>query len=402
MRILYLTSSGQLGGAERVLLDLAAALRRSHPEWALHLAAVEPGPFVSAARDIGVAASVLPLPRTLADLGESGSSPGRVALRLAGAAWPLRRYLAGLREHIASVGADIVHSHGLKTHVLAALTHVPGARVVWHVHDYIGQRKVTARLLRQLAGRADLAIANSASVGADVANVCRGRLPVKTVLNGVDVDALSPEGPHLDLDAASGLPPAPPGTVRIGLVATFARWKGHATFLEAVARVPRDVPVRAYIVGGPVYQTSGSQFTLEELTAASARLGLAGRVGFTGFQSDRAAAMRALDVVVHASTAPEPFGLVIAEAMSVGRAVITTAVGGAAELVQPDVDAVIARPGDADDLARMLAQLAASPNRRLELGRAARTTAIARFSRTRFAAEIANAYLQVAAKVQAA
>src|SRR4029079_145071 len=103
MRILYLSSSGHLGGAERVLLDLAATLRRSHPAWELHLAAVEPGPLVSAAHDIGVAATVLPLPQALADLGESGASAGRVAWRLAGAALPFRGYVASVRRHIAAI-----------------------------------------------------------------------------------------------------------------------------------------------------------------------------------------------------------------------------------------------------------------------------------------------------------
>jgi glycosyltransferase involved in cell wall biosynthesis len=134
----------------------------------------------------------------------------------------------------------------------------------------------------------------------------------------------------------------------------------------------------------------------------SARLGLTGRVGFTGFQADRAAVMRALDVVVHASTDPEPFGLVIAEGMSTGRPVVTTGQGGAAELVQPEVDGVLARPGDPIDLARVLVRLATNPTLRLELGRAARTTAVARFSRARFASEMADAYLQVAARVEAA
>jgi len=186
MRILYLSSSGQLGGAERVLLDLTASLRRSHPAWELHLAAVEPGPLVSAAHDIGVAATVLPLPQALADLGESGASPGRVALRLAGAVLPLRGYVAALRRHMAAITPSIVHSHGLKTHVVSALA-AGDAPLVWHLHDYVGARRVPAALLRRLSGRAAMAIANSASVAADFTAACGDRVPVTTVLNGVDV-----------------------------------------------------------------------------------------------------------------------------------------------------------------------------------------------------------------------
>src|SRR5262249_53996443 len=156
---------------------------------------------------------------------------------------------------------------------------------------------------------------NSNCVARDLQTLSGKRLRVRLILNGIDLANYSPDGPRLDLDALSKLPPAPAGTIRIGLVATMARWKGHRVFLQALAALPANAPVRAYIVGGPVYETDGSQFAIDELRRTAACLGLDDRVGFTGYLQDTAAAMRALDVVVHASTDPEPFGLVIAEAM---------------------------------------------------------------------------------------
>ena len=98
--------------------------------------------------------------------------------------------------------------------------------------------------------------------------------------------------------------------------------------------------------------------------------------------------MRALDVVVHASTRPEPFGLVIAEAMACGRAVITSGTGGAGELVRDGVDAVTHRPGDAVDLASRIERLAADAALRARLGRAARDTAERRFDAARLARRV--------------
>ena len=132
-----------------------------------------------------------------------------------------------------------------------------------------------------------------------------------------------------NLDALAGLPPAAEGTVRVGLIATFSRWKGHDTFLRAVASLPASVRIRPYIVGGALYDTDGSQYSAIELRRLAATYGLADRVGFTGFVESADQAMRALDIVVHASTSPEPFGLVIAEAMACGRALVTSATGGA-------------------------------------------------------------------------
>jgi glycosyltransferase involved in cell wall biosynthesis len=111
----------------------------------------------------------------------------------------------------------------------------------------------------------------------------------------------------------------------------------------------------------------------------------------TGFV-DAAPAMRALDVVVHASTEAEPFGLVIAEAMACGRAVITTGHGGAAELVEDGHDALVAPPGDALRLAEAIAALADKPVLRAWIGERARLSAVNRFAPEKMAAEVVRVF----------
>ena len=180
--------------------------------------------------------------------------------------------------------------------------------------------------------------------------------------------------------------------MRIGLVATFARWKGHEVFLRAIARLAHTVPCRAYVIGDALYQTDGSQYQRHELEQMSAALGLARRTGFTGFVLRSDAALRALDIVVHASTGPEPFGLAIAEAMACGRAVIVSQAGGARELVTAGVDALVHTPGDVDELADRLATLSADAALRARLGAAARATAEQRFALDRLARELVPVY----------
>ena len=155
---------------------------------------------------------------------------------------------------------------------------------------------------------------------------------VHVVPNSVDLDVFSPTGGRLDLDRLAGLPPAAAHETRVGLVATYGRWKGHEVFLDALRRVASRRPIRGYIIGGPIYDTSNSQFSRHDLQTMIDSRELGGCVGLTG-RVESAPAMRALDIIVHASTAPEPFGLAIAEAMACGKAVITTGFGGAAELI---------------------------------------------------------------------
>lgn len=401
MKLVFLNPSAQLGGAEAALYELLSALRTAHPAWSLGLVVAAEGPLVERVRALGMPVTVLPFPSSLARLGDWSLGRGltarlRMAMALAAAAGPAAQYAWRLRRLVGREHPDVVHANGLKMHVLGAWTRPRESALLWHVHDYVSRRPLAARLLRQRARDCAAIVANSHSVAADAGRAIGPGPTVHAVLNAVDLSRFSPSGPTADLDALAGLPPASAGVVRVGLVATFARWKGHRTFLEALARLPQSLAVRGYIIGGPVYDTAGSQVSLDELRAEAAALGLGSRVGFTGFVPEAAQAMRALDVVVHASTEPEPFGLVIAEGMACARAVVVSHAGGAAEITTPGVDALAYEPGDADQLAERMRLLAADAALRAQLGQAGRRTAERVFDRQRLAADMTPLYERIA------
>jgi glycosyltransferase involved in cell wall biosynthesis len=170
----------------------------------------------------------------------------------------------------------------------------------------------------------------------------------------------------------------------------MARWKGHEVFLRAIAELPAPLRsrVRAYVIGGAIYGTRGSQLSVDELRASGERLGVSDCVGFTGFVDDVAPAIRSLDIVVHASTEPEPFGLAIIEAMACGKPVIVSAAGGAAEIAELCGGAILHPPGDSRALAGCIERLASNPSERASLGAAGRASAERSFRRTRLADEI--------------
>lgn len=398
--LVCLTTSGALGGAETSLLTLLGALRAIEPAWQMTVVAPADGPLLARCREAGVRVVTLPFPAALAAFGESGAvgrnagiaGHARAVLGIVTTATVLWPYLHRLRKELRRAGATIVHSNGIKAHVVASLTLPPGARLVWHLHEYVRSRPGTARLLRRLSSRPAAIVVNSDSVGDDVRSAFGAAQSLRRVHNAVDTSVFSPDGDALDLAALSGRH-GDAGLVRIGLVATFGRWKGHEVFLEAIARLSASHCVRAYVIGGAVYQTAGSQYSRKELEARAAALGISDVVGFTGHIHDVPAALRALDIVVHASTNPEPFGMVIAEAMAAGRAVVAVRAGGARELFEDGVDALGHRMGDADDLARQLRRLVEDTTLRESLGRAARATAIRRFSAGRMAAEFRQVYV---------
>jgi glycosyltransferase involved in cell wall biosynthesis len=389
--VLFLSPAAQLGGAERVLLDMLASHRTGDAAQRLTVLTSGDGPLVQAVGALGVRVIVLPFPAAVAALGDAravGGGTSRVLLRALATAPAVLSYVRALRDVLRRERPDVVHSNGAKMHLLAAYASHGVAPLVWHLHEYVSARPFMRRALAATVSRCHAIVANSESVAEDARAALAGRVPVHVVLNGVDTDRFCADGPSIDLDVLAGSS-APPDVVRVGLIATFAKWKGHELFFRAIAALPAETRVRGYVIGGPLYETDGSQFSISELHALAATCGAATRVVFTGPVRDVPGAMRALDVIVHTSTECEPFGLVIAEAMACGRPVLTCGRGGALELVSDGIDALVTAPGDAAALAAAITRLGADPGLRARLGRAGRETARRRFDRRRMAAALA-------------
>jgi glycosyltransferase involved in cell wall biosynthesis len=429
MRIVFINPIGRIGGAERSLLAWMKAAGRAYPAARLCLIVPSDESLASRAREIGVEIEVIPMPASVARLGGGTLRGSRVAaagrllggmmIALPGAIAYARRVRAALRR----LEPGLIHSNGLKCHLLLRLIAPAGVPIVWHIHDFIGQRPRMAGALRWASSAASAGVAVSRAVEADARGVL-AELPLHVVYNVTDmgeadagreagdagtrpaVGTVEPGrgdaekvgrgvGDGAALDGLAGLAAAGRGTVRVVLVATYARWKGQGVFLQAAARAmksPGAPPMRFYIVGGPIYHTGGSQFTEAELRAMAAELGVGGIVGFIGFQNDPAGIYRSADVVVHASTEPDPFGLTVIEAMACGRATIAVKAGGSAELFTDGRDAVGIMPNDPAALAEAILTLAASEDSRMRLGMAARETVARRFNPDNLPARIREVY----------
>ena len=404
MRIAFLSVSAELGGSEAVLLELVRGIGRLASGIEPIVVVPRDGMLATRMRDAGATVHVLPMPAALAGFGEwslrRDAGFARRSAALVSAAAAASAYQRSLSALLSRIAPDVIHTNGFKLHVLGTRAASPGVPIVWHLHEYVAARPLSRRLLRHHAPRASAVVANSRSVAADVSRALGTAAPVLSIYNAVDVETYSPVGDRADLDRLAQMPSAPDGTIRVGLIATFARWKGHETFLRAVRRLasPR---VRAYVIGGPLYDTAGSQHTVDELRAMAASLGVQDRVGFTGFLPHPAAAMRALDVIVHASTDPEPFGLVIAQGLACGKAVIVSAAGGAAELVEPDVDALTYAPGDETALSQAIDRCVDEPALRTRLGAAARQAAVRRFNPDDFTRAFLEVYERAAERAKA-
>jgi len=150
VRVVFLNPSGELGGAETALLEMLAALRAARPNWTLGLVASADGPLVERASRLGAQSASLVFPRSLARLGEWGRRGSfgarlRLGAAIGGAAAPTLQYASRLRHHLNDLKPDIVHTNGLKMHLLGAQCRPAGAKLLWHLHDYPRSRPMTAR-----------------------------------------------------------------------------------------------------------------------------------------------------------------------------------------------------------------------------------------------------------------
>jgi glycosyltransferase involved in cell wall biosynthesis len=384
-------------------MDLMASLGDAAPEVERHLiAGYESGPLLDRARQAGVQTHRVEIPPRLSRLGESALySRGKLsALARLAAGSPLTlfdgyTYSRSLHRKIAELKPDIVHSNAMKSHLFVSAGGLKTCPLVWHVRDFLRTRPLMIRLLRMVSSSASRAIGISEAVAKDIRESLPG-LPVEVMYDGINVDLFTPgPGNGEELDRLAGLPPAASGTVRVGLVATYARWKGHDLLIEAASRIATQTPFRVYIIGGPIYTTKGSQFSEEELRSLVSRHGLEDRIGFIPFQPDPAEIYRSLDIVVHTSTKPEPYGRTIVEAMAASRPVVISNDGGAAELFREGFDGVGFTLGSADSLSGAIARLIDDPATRERLASNARNTAIERFHRDRLGSQVLRLYESV-------
>jgi glycosyltransferase involved in cell wall biosynthesis len=362
-KVVFLDHTATLSGGELALARLLSALDVN-----AHVILGEDGPLAVRLRELGATVEVLPfaareLPR------ERVGAPLATLTSIV--------YSVRLARRLRALRPDVVHANSLKSGlyggVAGRLARVP---VVWHIRDRISDDYLPPRVVRfvRLAARVlpSAVIANSETTGATLG------VPATIVPSPVVV---------APLDRRTN------GTFRVGMIGRIAPWKGQHVFLDAFAQAFGEGDERACVVGAPLFGADEEAYA-DRLRGLVTELDLDGRVEFTGFSHDVASELAHLDVLVHASTLPEPFGQVVVEGMAAGLAVVAANAGGPAEIVETETTGLLYPPGDAVALAAVLRRLAGDAGLRLRLGEAARERARA-FSPETVAAQVEAVYRRV-------
>jgi len=380
--ICHLSVASHLGGGERSLLDLARTMR-DDPRGQFSPWVVLPGgvggPLARELLRARVDTDVIEVPGSV--LGISRAAP------LAGVARALRSgpafatYFARLLRALAARDPVLIHTNGLKSHFIGAAAGAAlGLPVVWHLRDIYGPGPVRWALHATAAARGARGkrpvrlVANSRASAAPFAGL---EVPPVVVHNGLDPSLYSPARN----DSFRECLRLPPGAPVVGILGVLARWKGQLEFLQMAARLVREGADAGFVVaGGEIYDTGSDRGFGEELEREAGRLGIRDRVIFTGFVERPQVALAGMDVLVHASIRPEPFGRTVVEGMACEVPVVASGAGGILEVVDDGVNGLLYPPGDVGAMAAAVRTLLRDPALRERLARAARLRFEARFT----------------------
>jgi glycosyltransferase involved in cell wall biosynthesis len=383
-RILYVENGIGYGGAVICLRHLVRNLDRRRFE-PIVVTGKSLAPYKSIAQD----ATWLPIRDRMLDtlgwqrrIGESGLK--RSAPRLASRAqkalgWIddvgnflpffVRLLLAILRHRPALIHANNEPMCNRAALIAGRLTGIP---VICHVRGNFGQ---PSRLLRWLYSLPAHFIAVSHWIADGMAPLGVPAQRTTCIYDGIELE-------KLDRDADGGAFRRRFGISRdafaVGLIGLLIPWKGQRLFLEAGRMLMERIRnLQLVIVGGTPEVWADYE---RELRTAAADPAFKGRVVFAGHVSEMAQAYNGLDVVLSASTSPEPLGTVVIESLALGRPLVAPAHGGAAEMIEDNVTGLLFEPRNAVSLAAQILRLHDDPDVGERLGRAARESALRAFA----------------------
>ena len=273
---------------------------------------------------------------------------------------------------------DILHTHLFEPSVIGlpagVLARTPGRMMTRHYSDYhtridkrwhVGLDQMCTRLSHRV-------VAVSEHTAEHMVHV-EGAPPekIRVIKNGIDFDRVKPSGPEAVARVRAELAV---GDAHVVLVpARLHPEKGHSHLFRALPALRSRLDRRLVVLlagAGPFEAAYRDEVR---------RLGCGEMVRFLGFRRDITDLMCAGDLVVVPSVA-EAFGLVLAEALYLGRAVVATRVGGIPEIVDDGVDGILVPPGDRAALADAIGRLLDHPEERERLAGAGRQKVQERFS----------------------
>jgi len=261
---------------------------------------------------------------------------------------------------------DVIYANAypncLYAMVPALISRVP---LIWHVHN-IRKIRTTNWLIYRIAGLVCskiITVSKACKINLLKANINLSK--IETIYNGIDLKKFVS---HRDRQVVRAEIGVKPGTAVIGMFGQPIPQKGHQYFIDACPLVLKEYQKCIFIIVGYLFDSEYQKYLYRQVE----RLGLKPKIRFLGWREDIPELMEAIDILVHPCIYAEPAGLVLMEAMTMGKPIVATATGGIPELVRDRVDGFLVPPKDAQSLAKAILRLLKCPQMARVMGKMGR------------------------------
>jgi glycosyltransferase involved in cell wall biosynthesis len=369
-RILYVEGNvdGTVGGSFFSLFYLVSRLDRSRYRPLVAFRA--DNPIITDFHAAGVETRVIP-PRPVlilpTPIGRIAAKAGNFLQGFALEPWALARMMRRERIDLVHLNNSITRNHVWM--IAARMARIPCVTHERGINPHYLKRSLTlGRGLEAVICISDAVRNNFAELG------IRG-LRLVTIPNALDPEELRVRRGPTQVRLEYGLSPERP---LVGMVGNIKHWKGQEVLIRALAILRNRFPgLACLLIGDTAKESADYGHHIRELVK---QLGLADHVIITGYRKDVADHVNAVQILVHASILPEPFGRVLLEGMALRKPLVASAGGGVPEIVVDGVTGLLFRPGDSNHLAQCLERLLEDPAMRSAMGEAGYRRLVQHFS----------------------
>ncbi len=329
LRVLFVNHTAVLSGGELAMLEFIKHVDPNVVECSVVLCSR--GPLADALEKL-VPVHIMPL--STAVLNTRKDTLSGVSVSLLRNLFICVPFIVRLVMFIKRYKPDVIHTNSLKADCLGGIAgRLSGVPVLWHVRDRIEPDYLPSpavKLLRFACRMLPRVVVGCSQSVLDSLHLPSNK-PKFVVYSGIDLNKF-----HTEL---SGHAQRSSLITRVGLVGRLAPWKGQHVFIDAAKRLRERYPqLRFLVIGSAMF---GEEAYEQELHRQVNENGLGETVEFLGFIRHVEAEIMKLDVLVHASTSPEPFGQTIIQGMAAGKPVIATRGGGASEIISDGVNGLL-------------------------------------------------------------
>lgn len=334
-KILFVHHNSSLGGAELSLIDLISNLSDDIRP----ISAVPNGPLSQSLKSRKIPTFIVPM---------------RPIVKSVNPAYWILTCFNCLRVIFKLIGIcrkekiQVIHANGLTAGIYAApVSFISRIPLLWHERDLARHPVLTPTIAKSASHI--IAISNA------VANNLKVQLgenkKICLIYNGIDVDRFQSAKPG----DTTGFPGLPAGKKIVLMAAQFVQWKMHNDFIIMASYVVEKIPNAFFVLAGDRKITRQHQY-IQELERTIAEKGLKDQFLWTGYVEDMPRLLRNVDCVVLPAD-HEPFGRIVAEAMAVGKPVVSVKSGAIPEIIEDGVSGYLLKPGDCRSMAGAVCRL---------------------------------------------